>query len=46
MEGGPHQFVPGLGMVKATPFLTGDSVSFEKRGAELCGEDGLILSSV
>ena len=35
-----------LEMVKAMPFVTGDLVSFEKRGSELCAEDGLILNPV
>jgi hypothetical protein len=35
-----------LEMVKAMPFVTGDLVSFEKRGSELCAEDGLILNLV
>ena len=43
-----------LEMVKAMPFVTGDTVSFEKRtsltptteGSELCAEDGLILNLV
>jgi hypothetical protein len=35
-----------LEMVKAMPFVTGDLVSFEKRGSELCAEDRLILSPV
>ncbi len=36
----------GLEMVKAMPFVTGDLVSFRKRGPELCAEDGLILNLV
>jgi hypothetical protein len=35
-----------LEMVKAMPFVTADSVSFERRGSELCAEDGLILNLV
>jgi hypothetical protein len=43
-----------LEMVKAMPFVTADTVSFEKRtsltptteGSELCAEDGLILNLV
>ena len=43
-----------LEMVKAMPFVTGDTVSFEKRtsltptteGSELCAENGLILNLV
>ena len=35
-----------LEMVKAMPFVTADSVSFEKRGSQLCAEDGLIVSPV
>ena len=43
-----------LEMVKAMPFVTSDTVSFEKRtsltptteGSELCAENGLILSLV
>ena len=35
-----------LEMVKVMPFVTADLVSFEKRGSELCAEDGLILNPV
>ena len=43
-----------LEMAKAMPFVTADTVSFEKRtslpptteGSELCAEDGLILNLV
>ncbi len=43
-----------LEMVKAMPFVTADTVSFEKRtsltptteGSELCAEDGLTLNLV
>jgi hypothetical protein len=35
-----------LEMVKVMPFVTADLVSFEKRGPELCAEDGLILNLV
>jgi hypothetical protein len=43
-----------LEMVKAMPFVTADTVSFEKRtsltptteGSELCSENGLILNLV
>ncbi len=35
-----------LEIIKAMPFVTADLVSFEKRGPELCPEDGLILSPV
>jgi hypothetical protein len=35
-----------LEMVRAMPFATADSVSFEKRGPQSYAEDGLILSLV